>query len=167
MPSRVKIIGLGQKFIRTQVITIQRLSERQIEAIARETEIVIQREITARSDKREGSTGKLANGFFALPITNGWGVGDIDFLNQNVKYWYWQNFGVAQTGRTTPPNSRGAFNTGNPAPIQGGGNSRWNQSSNGKFLIKPNKPIEAKNYIQATINQVNQIIASVTARIRL
>lgn len=167
MASRVKITGLGQKFIRTQLITIKQLSDRQIEAIARETEVVIQKEIIARSDKREGSTGKLANGFFALPITDGWGVGDIDFLNQNVKYWYWQNFGVAQTGRTTPPISRGRFNSGNPRPVKEGGNSRWNQSSNGEFLIKPNKPIEAKNYIQATINQVNQIVASVTARIRL
>ncbi len=167
MASRVKIIGLGQKFIRTQLVTIKEFSDRQIEAIAKETERVIQREIITRSDKREGATGKLANSFFAFPITDGWGVGDIDFLNQNAKYWYWQNFGVAQTGRTTPPNSRGAFNTGNPAPVEGGGNSRWNQSSTGQFMIRPTKAIEAKNYIQATINQVNQIVASVVSRIRL
>ena len=105
--------------------------------------------------------------FFTVQLSDGWGVGDINFLNQNAKYWFWQNFGVAQTGRTIPPASRGRFNSGNPAPQTGGGNSRWNQSSTGEFLIQPNKPIEAKNYIQATINQVNQIIASVTARVRL
>ena len=167
MATRVIIKGLGQNFIRTQVITIREFSQRQIEAFARETEIVIQREITSRIDKREGSTGKLANAFFTVQLSDGWGVGDINFLNQNVKYWFWQNFGVAQTGRTIPPTSRGRFNTGNPAPQTGSGNSRWNQSSTGEFLIQPNKPIEAKNYIQATINQVNQIVASVTRRIRL
>lgn len=167
MATRVKISGLGQNFIRTQVITIKQLSERQIEAIARETEIVIQREITARIDKREDSTGKLAKSFFTVQLTDGWGVGDIDFLNQNAKYWFWQNFGIAQSGRTIPPASRGAFNTGNPKPNSAGGNSRWNQSSNGQYLIQPSKPIEAKNYIQATINQINQIVASVTRSIRL
>ena len=167
MATRVKISGLGQNFIRTQVITIRELSERQIEAIARETEVVIQREITARSDKREGSTGKLASSFFTVQLTDGWGVGDIDFLNQNAKYWFWQNFGVAQSGRTIPPASRGRFNSGNPKPSSEGGNSRWNQSSTGEFLIQPNKPIEAKNYIQATVNQINQIVASVTRSIRL
>ena len=34
-------------------------------------------------------------------------------------------------------------------------------------MIRPTKAIEAKNYIQATINQVNQIVASVVSRIRL
>lgn len=167
MATRVKITGLGQNFIRTQIITIRALSERQIEAIAKETELVIQREITSRSNKREGSTGNLANSFFAFPITEGWGVGDIDFLNQNAKYWYWQNFGIAQSGRRIPPSSSGAFNTGNPAPQKGGGNSRWNQSSNGQHVINPTKAIEAKNYIQATINQINQIVATVVRSIRL
>ena len=36
MASRVKIIGLGQKFIRTQLVTIKEFSDRQIEAIAKE-----------------------------------------------------------------------------------------------------------------------------------
>ncbi len=83
MVTRVKITGLGRDFIRTQVITIKELSERQIEAIAKETEKVIRREIDARI-KRDGSTGKLARSFFALPISGGWGVGDIEFLNQNL-----------------------------------------------------------------------------------
>lgn len=165
--TRVKISGLGRDFVRTQLVTIQKLSERQIEAIARETQRVIQRFISERSNKREGSTGNLANSFFALPITDGWGVGDISFLNQNAKYWYWQNFGIAQSGREVPPSSRGAFNSGDPRPSSAGGNSRWNQSAGGGYFIKPTQPIEAKNYIQATINEINTIVASVTGRVRL
>ena len=47
--------------------------------------------------ERDGSTGNLANSFTTVKITNGWGVGDIDFLNQNANYWYWQNLSSAQT----------------------------------------------------------------------
>ena len=163
---RVSITGLGKNFARTQIQTIARLSERQIREMALETTRVIQAKIKERIE-RDGSTGNLADSFTTVKIPNGWGTGDIDFLNQNAKYWYWQNFGVAQSGRTTPPSSRGAFTSGNPAPSSGGGNSRWGQSSNGQYMIKPTKPIEAKNYIQATINEINQIISSVLGRTKL
>lgn len=167
MVTRVKITGLGRNFIRNQVISIQDLSDRQVKAIADETVIVIRREITARIE-REGSTGNLANSFFAFPITGGHGVGDIEFLNQNAKYWYWQNFGIALSGRSIPPSTaefprnRGSFN--GQAPQAGGGTSRWGK---GVFPITPTKPIEAKNYIQATVSQVNQIVASAIRRVRL
>lgn len=163
----VSIKGLGKNFAKTQAIIIQNLSDRQIEAIARETEQVIKAKITERSTKRENSTGNLANSFTTVKITGGWGVGDINFLNQQAPYWYWQNFGIAQSGRKIPPRSRGRFNTGNPRPTAGGGTSRWNHSSNGEFLIDPKKPIEAKNYIQATLNEVNKIISSVVRTIKL
>ena len=164
--TRVKISGLGRDFIRTQLTTIRRLSERQIEAIARETEIVIQQEINKRT-QRADATGNLADAFFAVPITDGWGVGDINYLNQNAKYWYWQNFGIAQSGRTTPPQSIGQFSPGVPQPTAGHDGGRWYQSSTGGFLITPTKPITAKNYIQATINKVNSIVTSVVGRIKL
>ena len=162
---RVSIEGIGKNFAKIQAETIARLSERQLEAIARETERVIKQKITERID-REDSTGNLANSFTTVKISNGWGVGDIDFLNKNAKYWYWQNFGIAQSGRRIPPVSRGKFRTGNPQPSSAGGNSRWDQSSNGEFMITPQKPIEAKNYIQATINEINQIISSVVRGVK-
>ena len=162
---RVSIKGIGKDFAKIQAQTIARLSERQIEEIARETEKVIKAKIRERIE-REGSTGNLANSFTTVKISNGWGVGDINFLNQNAKYWYWMNYGVAQSGRTTPPKSRGAFRTGNPAPSSEGGTSRWNQSSTGQYMINPTKPIEAKNYIQATISEINLIIASVVRSVK-
>jgi len=160
---RVKITGLGQNFVRQQAESIRLLSERQIEEIARETELVIKAKISERI-KRDGSTGNLANSFTTVKIAGGWGIGDINFLNQQAPYWYWQNFGKAQSGRTTPPRSKGAFTSGNPAPQSAGGNSRWGQSSTGQYMINPTKPIEAKNYIQATINEINLIISSVVRR---
>lgn len=161
----VKIKG-NKNFAKVQTQIILNLSDRHIEAIARKTEQVIKQKITERI-VREDSTGNLANSFTTVKITGGFGVGDIDFLNKQAPYWFWQNFGVAQSGRKVPPRSRGRFNTGSPQPIAGGGNSRWNQSSTGQFLIDPKKPIEAKNYIQATLNEVNQIVSSVVRTIKL
>lgn len=162
---RVSIEGIGKDFAKIQAQTIQKLSERQIFEIAKETERVIKAKIKERIE-REGSTGNLANSFTTVKIEGGWGVGDIEFLNRNARYWYWQNFGVAQSGRKVPPSSRGQFRTGNPAPQSAGGNSRWDQSSTGQYLINPSKPIEAKNYIQATIFEINQIISSVVRRVK-
>ena len=163
---RVTITGLGKNFSKVQSQIIQKLSERQIFEIAQETNRVIKAKIKA-SIERDGSTGNLEDSFTVVKITDGYGVGDIDFLNKNAKYWYWMNYGVAQSGRTTPPRSRGQFNSGNPAPQTGGGNSRWNQSAGGQFLINPTKPIDAKNYIQKTISEINQIISSVVRRVKL
>ena len=156
----------GNKFVREQIASIKILSKRHLEAVAKETERVIREKITERIDKREGSTGNLANSFYALKISDGWGVGSIPYLNQNAKYWYWQNYGKAQSGRTIPPRSRGQFRNGNPAPSPAGGNSRWEQSSTGKYLIDPKRAIEAKNYIEATINEINQIVSNVIRTIK-
>lgn len=162
---RVDITGLGKNFAKIQAQTIARLSERQIEEIARQTERVIKQKISERI-KRDDSTGNLANSFTTVKLADGWGVGDISFLNNNAPYWYWQNFGVAQSGRRTPPADYGYFPSG--MPRQGGGSERWiHTGSPDNFLMVPGKPIEAKNYIQATLNEVNQIITSVIGRIKI
>ena len=161
---RVSISGLGKDFVRRQMQTVKELAETQIEEMARQTAITMKRIIAERIE-REGSTGNLEEAITAFPITNGWGVGDIDFLNKQVPYWYWQNFGVAQSGRSIPPSTtefpknRGSF-AGN-APSSGGGSDRWEK---GIYPIYPKQAIEAKNYIEATINEINQIIASVIRR---
>ncbi len=160
---RVSITGLGKDFARIQTQTIQRLSERQIFEIAKETERVIKAKIT-ESIERDGSSGNLANSFTTVKISGGWGVGDINFLDQHAPYWSFMNYGVTKSGRKTPPRSRGAFATGNPAPQQSGGTSRWGQSAGGQYLINPTKSISPKNYIQKTISEINQIIASVVRR---
>lgn len=163
---RVTITGLGKDFARIQAQTIQKLSERQIFEIAKETTRVIKAKIKG-SIERDGSTGNLENAFTTVKITDGYGVGDIAFLDQQAPQWSFMNYGVTKSGRKTPPRSRGAFATGNAAPQAGGGNSRWNQTSGGQFLINPTKAITPKNYIQATISEINQIISSVVRRVKL
>ncbi len=157
-------VKIKSNFAKTQTAFILRLSDIQIEAIARKTELVIKEKITERIE-RDGSTGNLANSFTTVKITGGWGVGDIDFLNKQAPYWYWQNFGIAQSGRKIPPESKGAFGSGKPRPTAGAGGSRW--GTTGNFFINPKKPIEAKNYIQATLNEVNKIVSSVVRTIKL
>jgi len=157
--SSVKIIGLGKDFERRVIQQVRVIADRQIEQMARETASVMQQKIVERIE-REGSTGDLVRGITAFPLDGGgWGVGDIAYLNENVKYWYWQNFGVAQSGRTTPPANYGHFPSGSPKT--GGGKERWIHTGNSNdYLIQPNKPIEAKNYIEATIAELRQIIQS-------
>lgn len=158
--ARVTITGLGVGFVKTQISTIALIAERQIEAMARETELVIQTKIQERI-KRDGSTGHLASSFQAFKTPGGWGVGDIDYLNANAKQWYWLNFGIAQSGRTIPPGTnenpriRGHFSPDTKGRFTKGSPS---------FPMNPTKPIEAINYIQATLNEVNGIIAKVLAR---
>lgn len=154
----------GNKFIRRQIASIRNLSERQIKAMAEETAKVIKQKIT-ESIKRDGSTGKLADSMFSLKTSDGWGVGDINFLNKEARYWRWQNFGRAGTGRRIPPKSTGKFSTGDPAPQTSGGTARWTQP--GQYFINPTKPIEPMNYIQKTVNELNSIVAGVVRRVRL
>ena len=154
---------IKSNLVKSQTTFILNLSDRQIEAIARKTELVIKDKIT-ESIERDGSTGNLANSFTTVKLTDGWGVGDIDLLNKQAPYWFWPNFGIAQSGRRDPPASKGAFKSGNPRPTSGASGSRW--GNNGQFFINPKKPIEAKNYIQKTLNEVNQIVSSVVRTIK-
>ena len=157
---RVTITGMGAKFAKVQTQTIALIAERQIEAMARETETVIQNKIQERI-KRDGSTGHLASSFQTVKISGGWGVGDIEYLNANAPQWHWLNFGVAQSGRRIPPGTnenpriRGHFSPDTKGRFTKGSPS---------FAMNPTKPIEAMNYIQATLNEVNGIIAKVLAR---
>ena len=64
------------------------LSEKQTFVLSEETVKEIRRQIE-RLTYREGSTGRLASSFFAEKISEGYGIGNIDYLNQNAKYWHW------------------------------------------------------------------------------
>lgn len=157
----IKIEGLTE-FGRIQLQTITDLSEKHLSQIAKASALAMRENIKA-SIQRPGSTGQLERAIFAQPLDStvrGWGVGDIDYLNRTVPYWYWINFGVAQSGRRTPPATAGSFSPGNPVPDQSSFRAgRW--SADGSHFIIPKRPIQPHNYIQRTLNQQNQIIASV------
>lgn len=110
--------------------------------------------------KRDGSTGNLEKSieykFDNLANHCGFWIGDIDFLNANAKYWHWLNYGVAQSGRTTPPKDFGYFE-----------GSKWihMQSNEKSFWMTPTKPIEAINYIETAIFQLEQDIPEMLAKL--
>jgi hypothetical protein len=121
------------------------------------------------SIKREGSTGNLENSiqfqFWNTGFSCGFWIGDIDFLNANAKYWRWLNYGIAGTGRTTPPPNLGYFG-GNRPPQMYGGTEKWTHTgSKDNYLMIPRKPIEAVNYIEKTISQLNIDIPAMLDRV--
>lgn len=186
----------GNKFVRRQVSTIRELSERHLEAIARETEIVIKRIISERIT-RSGSTGNLENSFFAVPIRGGWGVGDIDFLNNQAPYWYWclredTEVYVLKDDKIVPikiidlynnkdninkiltptglkninnvwetfPDDIYEINLSSYKKIYSSGNHKFLCKLNGRILEKkvknfPEKSIEAYNLLYTSLNSVN------------
>lgn len=78
----------------------------------------------------------------------GYGVGNIEILNQKAPWWAWINFGRAFSGRMIPPgtnenprikghfepNTKGIFTKGQP-----------------KFNMNPKKAITAHNYIEKAL----------------
>lgn len=164
----VNIKGV-KKFRNTEIISVGDLSRRQLQFLALKTERVIKGKIT-ESIQRPGSTGNLANSFFAEQITsNSWGIGNIPFLNSKAPYWRWINYGVAGTGRKVPPKSIGGFNPAPSAPTAsafGTGRFQHNSGAGGGFLLIPSKPIDPHNYIQRSLAEVRSLIATALKSVR-
>lgn len=160
----VKILNT-EKFLTEEFKIIKDLGEKEVEEIAKEVEKRIQFNILA-SIQRPGSTGNLAKSFFASKIPNGWGIGDIAYLNQHAPYWQWINYGRAKSGRTVPPATKGYFNPGVPYPDGSAfRQGKW-QTTTQAFLMVPTRPIQAHNFIARTLQSLNPIIAFVLSRRR-
>lgn len=133
----------GQDFVTKLYKEIEADSERLIEIAAKRCESVIRYMI---ENKTNGGTGNLANsdGWIAEPILGGWGVGDIPFLNANQKYWRHLNDGSEGIGADWE----------HYLPKGLWVNGRWVTNSAGYSGIKPKTPIQAVNYIEATLAQM-------------
>lgn len=143
---RVEFITKG--FVKKQEALIRKMAEKDLEAAARATAQVMKFNIQT-SIERDGSTGNLAKNIEAEKILNGWGVGNIQQLNERAPYWYWINYGIAQSGRRVPPPTSGHF-----VPKDKG---RLNQSEP-FYKIVPEKPITPHNYIERTVQQIRTIL---------
>jgi hypothetical protein len=78
----------------------------------------------------------------------GYGVGNIEVLNQKAKWWVWLNFGQAGTGRTIPPGTKDNPNImGHFVPLTKGIFTKGQP----KFPMNPKKPIKAHNYIEKAL----------------
>lgn len=167
--ARVIIKKLNPKSLESEIREfIIPLSERQIFHMSEETVKEIRNKI-AESIQRPGSTGNLASSFFSEKIPEGYGIGNIDYLNSNAKYWHWQNYGVAQSGRTIPPMSTGFFAPGQAEPMQSEfrtGRFEYTGDYANAYLLNPKRAIEPHNYIERTIARIAEIANSVLSTVK-
>ena len=84
---------------------------------------------------------------------NGWGVGDIDELNQFAEYWAAVNWGSAHMVGKRVPN--GSFSPVEPEPnIAFFRQDRWVAGAENKSFVIQNA-IPAMNYIEKTVDWLN------------
>lgn len=161
----VKSVGIDTGWVTKEIARLTIRADVDLKRMADETVVVIQQTIE-QNIRRTGSTGNLANSMYASKIPGGWGVGDIEYLNSNAKYWRHINFGSeainANWEHAVPT---GGFNPGGSAPTAGGGGQRWGVGS-GNFSFTPGKPIPPMNYIEQTIARTNEIILTVLSESR-
>jgi len=87
---------------------------------------------------------------------SGYGVGNIETLNQKAKWWYWINFGIAGTGRTIPPNTKDY-----PSLV-----GHFEPSTQGIFTKgQPNFPIFTKKAIKAH-NYIEKALGIMISKVR-
>ena len=162
--ARVVIKKLNPKSLESEIREfIIPLSERQMFHMSEETVKEIRNKI-AESIQRPGSTGNLASSFFAEKTADGYGVGNINYLNTNCKYWSWINYGIAQSGRKVPPMSTGFFAPGQAEPMQSEfrtGRFEYTGDFANAYLLNPKRAIEPHNYIEKTIARIAEIANSV------
>ena len=78
----------------------------------------------------------------------GYGVGNIETLNQRAPWWAWINFGRAGTGRTVPPGTKeNPRITGHFVP----GTKGIFTKGQPKFPMNPKKAIRAHSYIEKAL----------------
>ncbi len=136
---------VGKDFAVVEVKRIKEMSSLDVAKIAKKCEEIIRNTIMT---KTKMPTGKLASNFVASPIIGGWGVGDIDDLDNNVPYWNHVDKGSQGIGA----------NWDHFLPKGFWSNGRWVANSAGYSGIKPKTPIEAVNYVASTIAQMEIII---------
>jgi hypothetical protein len=79
---------------------------------------------------------------------NGYGVGNVEVLNQKAPWWVWINFGRAGTGRTIPPGTKDNPKiTGHFIPENKGIFTKGQP----KFPMNPKRAIKAHNYIERSL----------------
>lgn len=139
---------VGKNFTIKEIQRVEILSESDLERIARACEEVIQANII---EKSANSTGKMASGFYAHKISDGWAVGDIDELDSTIPYWNHQDKGSEGIGAN--------WNHFLPKGRWFGG--RWVESADGFSGIKPKTPIPAMNYIAATLQRMQGVIQTI------
>jgi hypothetical protein len=151
----VTIIAKNGKSLAQEIMIItEKLSNKHTKTLANASEEIMKNNIQ-ESILRNDSTGNLAKQITVEELNNGYGVGNIDTLNQNAKQWAWLNWGRAQTGRTIPPGTKE-----NPR-IRG----HFTSPTRGRFIKgQPKFPMNPKQAIRP-INYIEKTLATIQSRI--
>jgi hypothetical protein len=128
---------------------IGELSEEHTKLLAFEHMKELDNAIDASRERAEKPIGNhLKDQILVEKINGGYGVGNIETLNQKAPWWIWINFGRALSGRTIPPGTdENPRITGHFEPGTKGVFTRGQP----KFPINPRKPITAHNYIEKAL----------------
>ena len=134
----------------------------------------IQNYISARR-KRRGGTGKLERSISfetiaTSPAIVGWGIGNINVLNQRAKYWYVVNYGAMVGGQPFVP-ARGKFVPGSfegnpPNSALKGGVQKFNYKDGSNMGIFPKSPIRPLNYIQAGRRKMSARLRAIVIKLK-
>jgi hypothetical protein len=129
------------------------MSEEHTKILAEEHKKELDKAIDATRERVLKSSGNHLKDAIEIEKLNvadlkGYGVGNVENLNQKTPWWVWINFGRAGTGRTIPPSTREVPSlSGHFEPNTKGIFTR----SQPKFPIFPKKAITAHNYIEKAL----------------
>ena len=133
---------VGGDFRIQEIKRVEKVSELDVERIARECEKIIGDSIVRKS---KHPTGYLASFFYAHPFNDGanhgWAVGDIAELDKEAKYWNHLDKGSEGIGA----------NWSHWLPKGRWVDGRWVEDEAGYFA-KPKTPIKAWNYISESLS---------------
>jgi hypothetical protein len=128
-----------------------KLSEEHTKLLADEHKKELDKNIDLTRERVEKPTGNHLKEQIAVEKLNavtGYGVGNINTLNQKAPWWAWINYGRAFSGRTIPPG------TDENSRIKG----HFEPSTKGifvkgqpRFAMNPKKAITAHNYIERAL----------------
>ena len=142
---------VGRDFRIEEKKRVEKVTELDLERIAKECEKTIQETIIRKSAH---PTGNLAWGFYAHKFAiKSWGIGDVQELDDKLPYWNHQDKGSEAIGanwRHWLPKSKWV-------------DVRWVTSADGYYFM-PSRPIPAKNYISETIQQMEVTIPQILAQ---
>jgi hypothetical protein len=129
------------------------MSEEHTRILAEEHKKELDKAIDATRERVLKSTGNHLKDAIEVEQLNeagktGYGVGNIDVLNQKTPWWVWINFGRALSGRTVPPSTKEVPSLGGHFEPDTKGIFTRGQP---KFPIFPKKAIQAHNYIEKAL----------------
>lgn len=164
MSWKVRVIT-PTKFPKVHLDFVANLADKQLREMAVQTTDTMKNKIHG-AIKRAESTGNLEESITFERFLDGYGIGNISFMNQIVPYWRHVNFGSVAIGANWQHRVPvGGFNPGFDRPIAGRSDQRWFVAQGGSTFI-PKVPIAPLNYIENTLVEVPRIINTVLRTVR-